>query len=1021
MKHNRFAGRGGCPVPMWSRGRVRWAVAVAVAVLLVSLLSGPASAQGSSDANLSSLTVSPKDIIGFSGRRATPPGTSVTSYAVGVASTVSQATITAVAADSGAVVVFDPVDADTAAGYQVNLSAGINTVTITVTAEASNTKAYSVTIGRGVTADYDWKASDDLDGLAAAEVTGPRGIWGNDTTIWVVDASQPDRHAVAFNRDGSRDSAKDINLRQISSGYDSPYGMWSDGETVWVANARGNDYANDFALVAYRLSGGDRLPSRDIRFTAEGWTGVWSDGRTIWVADSVDDKLFAYRLSDGARQAGSDFALHSDNASPGGIWSDGVTMWVTDQIDDKVYAYDRDSRNRVRGRDFDTATGAGQEALTGIWSDGVTMWIVEAVDTKVYSYNMATSNNADLRTLAVDGAEVAGFAYNTTSYSSDVADGAVREVTVTAQVRQSAARITSITPTDADPVASGHQVEFDDTTPVPVVVTVTAQNGTTKAYTLTLRNSSVSEVPVFGHQIGSLSASVDENTAAGTNIVEVSATDPEGAAVTFTLDDDGSRVFEIVPKSGSTTAAYIRTKASLDYETESTYAVVVVAADPGGNAASDAVTINVNNVQEPGRVRVSPTRVEFGVALTAALSDPDGGVRNVSWQWSRRRTLSDQWSSISGATSAAYTPVQADVGMYLRAVATYTDRLDAGRSAAVTLSPVLGCDATLGFGRLALVGTACVILDTAVVVVADGYDVATAARELERLAGWSVRSQLPGLGMIIAEYSPDNLTLAQLDAKRNQIAAYPWAARAERDAVARSTAGGAPTISGTAQVGRALTAVAAQSLDPSPPARPAKPTASTVAHDSVTIEWDDPEDASITGYRILRREPAVHDPGEFEVIVDDTGTADTSYTDTTVAASTQYVYRVKAINADGLSPESSYANAETPAPPPARPAKPTASTVAHDAVTIEWDDPEDASITGYRILRREPAVHDPGEFEVIVDDTGTADTSYTDTTVAASTQYVYRVKAINADGLSPESSYANAETPAPPVLGTPPI
>ena len=127
-----------------------------------------------------------------------------------------------------------------------------------------------------------------------------------------------------------------------------------------------------------------------------------------------------------------------------------------------------------------------------------------------------------------------------------------------------------------------------------------------------------------------------------------------------------------------------------------------------------------------------------------------------------------------------------------------------------------------------------------------------------------------------------------------------------------------------------------------PPAKPAKPAVSSVAYDSVTIEWDDPGDSSITGYQILRREPAVHDPGVFAVIVSHTRTAATSYTDTAVAASTDYVYRVKAINPAGVSPESSYANAETPtAPgPPPRPNHQTLEGEATGAGTgsLDWAD-----------------------------------------------------------------------------------
>ncbi len=52
---------------------------------------------------------------------------------------------------------------------------------------------------------------------------------------------------------------------------------------------------------------------------------------------------------------------------------------------------------------------------------------------------------------------------------------------------------------------------------------------------------------------------------------------------------------------------------------------------------------------------------------------------------------------------------------------------------------------------------------------------------------------------------------------------------------------------------------------------------------------------------------------------------------------------------------------------------------------------------------------------MIVDDTGSSATSYTDTAVTPRTRYVYRVKARNPHGLSEASSSANAETPEAPT------
>ncbi|MXY76891.1 MAG: fibronectin type III domain-containing protein, partial [Acidimicrobiia bacterium] len=100
---------------------------------------------------------------------------------------------------------------------------------------------------------------------------------------------------------------------------------------------------------------------------------------------------------------------------------------------------------------------------------------------------------------------------------------------------------------------------------------------------------------------------------------------------------------------------------------------------------------------------------------------------------------------------------------------------------------------------------------------------------------------------------------------------------------------------------------------------------------------------------------------------------------------------------------------------PAAPSRPTIESVSHNSVTIAWNDPGDSSVTGYQVLRRNPAIHDTGEFVVIEDDTGSPDTSYEDTTVAPETNYVYRVKARNAHGLSEGSLDRSVTTPAEPT------
>ena len=170
---------------------------------------------------------------------------------------------------------------------------------------------------------------------------------------------------------------------------------------------------------------------------------------------------------------------------------------------------------------------------------------------------------------------------------------------------------------------------------------------------------------------------VAENTAAGADIGEpVAATDTD--TLTHTLGGADAGYFAIVAATGQ---IQVGDGTVLDHEAEkNTYVVEVTATDPSGATAMIAVTIAVTNQPEVGTVTLSPAAPVVDAELRAALSDPDGGVTGVTWQWARSADP-DGWTDIPGATSMGYTPTSVDLGHHLRATASYTDALAPGQTA----------------------------------------------------------------------------------------------------------------------------------------------------------------------------------------------------------------------------------------------------------------------------------------------------------------------------------------------------
>ncbi len=107
--------------------------------------------------------------------------------------------------------------------------------------------------------------------------------------------------------------------------------------------------------------------------------------------------------------------------------------------------------------------------------------------------------------------------------------------------------------------------------------------------------------PIFTEG-SSATRSVAENTASGVNIGNpVSATDADGNTLTYSLGGTNASAFSIVSSSGQ-----LQTKASLDYETKTSYSVTVSVSDGNGGRDSITVTINITDINEniPNRAPV---------------------------------------------------------------------------------------------------------------------------------------------------------------------------------------------------------------------------------------------------------------------------------------------------------------------------------------------------------------------------------------------------------------------------------
>ncbi len=188
----------------------------------------------------------------------------------------------------------------------------------------------------------------------------------------------------------------------------------------------------------------------------------------------------------------------------------------------------------------------------------------------------------------------------------------------------------------------------------------------------------------FGHPAyaQTVDSSVDYPENGTTTVADFVAYDQDGDPIEWSLSgpdaalfsiDDGVLTFKEPPNYEAPQSAAGR----------NVYSVTVEA-----NGGTHDVAVRVTDVDEVGTASIDRPQPQVDRPIEASLWDEDEGVAVQRWQWARSDD-GTTWTDIDGATSPRRSPAQADEGMYLRAIVTYSDKFGPGKTAsAVTARPV---------------------------------------------------------------------------------------------------------------------------------------------------------------------------------------------------------------------------------------------------------------------------------------------------------------------------------------------
>ena len=559
-------------------------------------------------------------------------------------------------------------------------------------------------------------------------------------------------------------------------------------------------------------------------------------------------------------------------------------------------------------------------------SGAVTVTVAAGTGYNVGSSNSAsvTVNDDDLPAITVSGGDA-------------VTEGTAAEFTVTASTAPTSNLTVNLTVADAtnsDFIASGDEgskmvsITADstsatysvnttaDTTDEPngtISVTVASGTGYTvgspSSGTVTVNDddATANRAPVFTSQPAT--ASINENSAADTTVVTITATDPEGDTITYSLDSTSDEIFDIDSGDGEIT---VQANDSLNHEANASITATVTATDTNNNAATHDVVITIIDRNEPpdapGAPSVSATSgssTSIDVSWTAPSTTGKPDINGYDVQY--KKSSETNWTAHSFTGTGTTTTIASldanttyNVQIKAKNAEGSSDWSSTGSASTSNTTPTFTSQpSTATINENSVAGT------TVVTVLATDPD-----------AGDSVTHSL--------DTTADDLF--NIDGSTGKITVK---ANDSLDHEARSsiTATVTATDSQNASATHDVTITIADRLEP--PAAPGKPSVSGASTTSINVTWTAPTNTgkpAITDYDVRFKESSATEWSDHEF-----ESASTSTTISSLSPAVSYDVQIMATNAEGDSAWSATGSGKTNNTAPTFSSPPTSLSVKENS------------------------------------------------------------------------------------------